>query len=119
MAKPKDIKLKIGFWHAARDIFVTSINKGQFPLALLGAILLLMVFKMPWEAIRDLLHGFMDKLERGSLAGWILWLLTSLGWVYVSKRSRKTHITEVRRVAKEKSVLHQELLGQDAPSSES
>lgn len=119
MAKPKDTKLKIGFWHAVRDIFVTSINKGQFPVALAGAIVLVMVTKMPWEAIRDLFQGVIDKLAHWDLLGWTLWLLTSAGWALISRRSRKTHVTEVRRVAQEKSDLHRKLLGPDAPSSES
>ena len=118
MPKPKDTNLKIGCWHALRDIFVTSINKGQFPLALGGAIILLAIGKMPWEAIRDLFQRVIEKLDHGDLVGWALWLLTSGAWAYISARTRKTHVAEVRRIGKEKSDLLHKLLGSDAPSSE-
>jgi len=118
MPKAKETQLKIGFWHAVRDIFVTSINKGQFPMAIAGAIVFVALAKMPWEAIRDVLQRVIDKLDQGGLLGWLLWILTAAAWAFISKRIRKTHVTEVRRIAKEKSDLHQKLLGSDAPSSE-
>lgn len=111
--------LKIGFWHAVRDIFVTSINKGQFPLAILGAIVLVALAKMPAEGLRDIGQSVVQKLEQGSLVGWALWLLTACAWAFIGRRSRRYHVAEVQRIGKEKSDLHRKLLGSDASSSES
>ena len=118
MAKTKETPLKIGFWHAVRDIAVTSINKGQFPLALIGAMLLVALVKMPWQAIQDVLLRVVEKLAHWDLIGWLLWLLTATAWVFIGRRSRKAHVSEMRRVAQEKSDLHQKLLGPNATSSE-
>ena len=74
------------------------------------------------RCVQDDLRFFLSRnrisRECSMLNGWLFWLLTATAWVFFGKRTRKTHVSEMRRVAQEKSVLHQKLLGPNAPSSE-
>src|SRR5687768_5813132 len=60
---------------ALRDVLIASINKGQFPFAMLGLVLLTLIVKMPSEDVSKLVFRLVDGVERASLLGYLLSLL--------------------------------------------
>lgn len=104
--------------HATRDIVVTAITKGQLLPLILGCIILLIVWKMPPDGIRELAISIIQKLENFYILGWFLWIVTAAGLLFVSKWRRLSYRNEIRRIGLEKSELQTKLLGNGAPSSE-
>lgn len=101
-----------------RDVLVTSIHKGQFPVALLGTAIIIFIYRLPPESLEKLSQGIVDKLDKGDLAGWLLFVTVSSAWAIVSRRSKQYYESEIARIGKQKSELQRKLLGNDAPSSE-
>lgn len=92
---------------ALRDVLIASINKGQFPFAILGLILLALIMKMPPEDVSRLVDG----VERGSLFGYLLSLLLLAGW-YVHARYQRVITQELERMAAERNMLQGKNLGE-------
>ena len=114
MAKPP---AKIGFWTMVRDVLVTSLNKGQFPPAILGMIVMLMILKMPAEDVSKLSFQLLAGLESRSLLGYALAVLGIGGWSIHARFQRRTYTAEVDRVSNEKTHLQKQQLGKAAKSS--
>lgn len=96
---------------AFRDIFVASINKGQFPLAILGLIVMSLIWKMPPEDVSKLVFRIVDGVERGALLGYLLALISIVGWYFHAKYQRRVISAELERVATERNVLQTKKLG--------
>ena len=112
-----DATNKIGFFHMIRDVLVASINKGQFLVALVGAIVFLFIWRIPAQDLTLLAREIGAGLQEWSVIGWLLFALVSLSWCVFAIRSRRIYRAEIRRVSAEKSDLQKKLLGTDAPSS--
>lgn len=107
---------KIGPSHAIRDIVIAAMNKGQLlPLGMLGVILLAL-YRMPAEDVSSLMFGLVDGTASG-LLGWIVAVLSLMGWYAHARFQRRTHADEMKRVGDEKKALHEQLLGDKAVSS--
>lgn len=106
----KQTQVKINFWAMIRDVLVASMTKGQFPLALFGMLLLVLIIKMPAtdasKLIFELLHLFADL----SIVGWVLSFVFLLGWIYTVKVLRRVHSDEMTRIADEKSKAQGKML---------
>jgi len=74
---------------AIRDVFIASINKGQFPFAIVGGIALLMVFRLPESEIVPLIHWMVDRLADNRLVGYALFVLSVAGWYIHAQRMRR------------------------------
>ncbi len=111
MAKGNNSKNnKIGFWGAIRDVSIASMNKGQFPLFIVAALIALMMFKMPAEDVSKLMFTLVGMYKSTHAVGWTLGIISSLGWFLGTKRLRRIHSAEVRRIAEEKKILQKQLL---------
>lgn len=100
-----------------RDVLVASLNKGQFLLALVGLIIIIIVARLPPEDLHAVIISVVDKLNAGDLLGWILFVCVSVAWAILSHRTRRIHENEIKRIGKEKSDLQKSLLGSGATSS--
>jgi hypothetical protein len=79
-----------GPWAKAfRDIFVASISKGQFPLAMVGLIVMSLIWRMPPEDVSRLVFRIVDGLERGALVGYLLALVAMTGWYVHARHCRR------------------------------
>ena len=67
---------------AVRDIVVASINKGQFLVAIVGIIFLVMVVKMPEKDVSKLAFEIVQDLKTLHLLGYALFIVT-LGFWYL------------------------------------
>lgn len=102
---------------SVRDIFVTSINRGQLPVLGLIVVTLLMIWKMPGDAVSALAEEVLHSLQNGDLWGYVLFVLTLGGWYSHAKRMRKMFSNEAERIGTEKSRLQEQLVGRNYKSS--
>lgn len=87
-----------GAWaNAFRDILVASINKGQFPLAILGLVAMSLIWRMPSEDVSKLVFRIVDGLERGMLLGYGLALVAFGGWYVHARYQRRLISVELSR----------------------
>lgn len=100
-----------------RDVLITSINKGQFPLAIFGLILLTVVGRMPQKDLSVFMFQVLDKLVRGYLLGYLLAGGLSVGWLAHAKWQRKSFVDEIDRMAGERDKSQQRGLGNKVVSS--
>lgn len=110
MAKPPGVK-KIGFWHMVRDVLIASLNKGQFLVALLGMMIMLMIVKMPAADVSRLMFEVVGKLESGYLAGYLLSIILGGGWFAHAKFQRRIIQNELNRIAEQRTELQRKQLG--------
>ena len=113
--KPQDV----GFFQMLRDVLVASINKGQFPIAILGMIILTMIARMPEQEVAKLVFVILERLTSGSLLGYILWLVTITGWAFHARYQRKIISDEMERLSQERTSLQKQQLGNSIKSSRS
>ena len=79
----------VGPSQAVRDVFIASINKGQFPFAIVGAIVLLLIFRLPANEIVPLIHWMVEKLSSIWYLGYFLFVCTVFAWYFHSQRIRR------------------------------
>lgn len=80
---------KVGMAQAIRDVFIASINKGQFPFAIVGAIVLVLVLRLPSEEIVPLLRWMVETLGAMYYLGYALFIVTVFGWYFHAQRIRR------------------------------
>lgn len=108
---------KVTLWHSLRDIFVASINKGQFPVAILGLVLCIYCLRVAPEVLTEHGREFIKALREGYLVGYVLFAGVTGVWYIHAKKLRRKHHDELNRIAKEKTDLQQKLLGPKVKSS--
>ena len=74
---------------AIRDVFITSINKGQFPFAVLGAIVLVLVWRIPEDEVVPLIKWMGHGLAGYSYVGYVLCVVAVFCWYYHAQLIRK------------------------------
>jgi hypothetical protein len=99
-------------WASAfRDIFVASINKGQFPFAILGLIAMSLIWRMPPQDVSKLVFRILGAVERGALLGYLLAFFAIAGWCIHAKYQRRVISAELDRVAAQRNELQTKNLG--------
>ena len=116
MAKTSPVP-KVGFFHFLRDVFVASINKGQFPLAILGLVLGIYCVRVPPDVLAEHGREFFMGLRDGFLVGYLLFFTTLGGWYVHAKSLRRKHHDELNRIATEETELQKKQLGSKIKSS--
>lgn len=111
MASKRTITLKINFWAALRDVMTHAMDKGQFPLAVVGALLALAIIKMPPEHSTTLLHRILDGLKTIHGASYALNAVLLAGWYFHAKWQRGSISIEMNRIGREKTQLQEKQTG--------
>ena len=101
----------MGPYHMLRDVFVASMNKGQFPIAALSLISIIVIIKMPSSDVARLVFRLLGMAEELRIAGWILFLVTAAGWYLHSKMLRRRCAIELERITSERNRLQGNRLG--------
>ena len=117
-SKTRVREVKIGLWTMVRDVLVASLNKGQFPVALIAAIIIVALWRMPREEVGRLAFEVVDRLVDLSLVGWVGCALLALAWRGHAHRQRKLMMAEVDRIARERTRLQEEVHGAPLKSSD-
>jgi hypothetical protein len=80
---------RVGFFECLRDVLIASLNKGQFPAALVAMIVLSMIWRMPPAALGKLGSRLFDIAEQKSLVGYGAAVLFLSGWFFHARYQRR------------------------------
>lgn len=116
-SRPKTSKESITLWQMVRDVLVASMNKGQFPVALVAIVVCLIIWKMPPQDVSRLAFDIVDGFKTWYLGGWILSPVVVFGWFFHSRWQRKFFTQEINRISAERNKW-QEKAGLPVRSSE-
>lgn len=108
----------IGFFHMLRDVLVASINKGQFPWAILAMIVISIIWKMPPQDVSEFAFRVLDSLERRVILGYAIACVLAVGWFLHSRYQRRIITGELNRVSTQRNQLQEQTLGNRIRSSE-
>lgn len=95
---------------AFRDVLVASLNKGQFPIAVVLVIFIIIFWRLPATDLKSILEDFLNRFESNYIFGWVLFVITLLGWYFHNRYVRKVHLNEINRILQEKQDLQGLLL---------
>jgi len=94
-----------------RDVFVASIDKGQFPIAAVSVICLAMIIKMPDQEVARLVYRLLDEARSFCSLGWDLSMVIAAGGYRHSQSLRRHCAAELARVTSERNNLQKQALG--------
>jgi hypothetical protein len=104
-------------WGMIRDIFIASLNKGQFPIAVFGIVLIILVAKLPSSDASKLLFELVQLFKEMHLLGWLLSFVFLILWYLNARKLRKFHTFEITRISQEKKELQETLIGKKLQTS--
>src|SRR5438309_114520 len=117
MAKPgKTNKLrglstsKINIWTMVNNVLLASLAKGQFLTTLAFITFIAIILKMPQADVARLAFAILADLEKGSLLGYVLTPVVTVGWFLHAKRQRQRFAEELRRMAQRRDELQERVL---------
>jgi hypothetical protein len=116
--KKKGKGQSIGFWQMLNNVLIASLNKGQFPLAILGCMTMMVLWKMPPADISTLVFRIVDGLEHHWLTGYLLFVAAIGCWFAHARWQRRVITREMGRVGDQRTKLQEKLLGSKLSSSE-
>ena len=116
-AEPRGIA-RVGAFQMMRDVLIASINKGQFPVAFLGFIIMVVILKMPGQDVSTLVFRLLDASERKWAIGYVTAVLLALCWYFHASYQRKFFTREMQRLSRERTALQERMLGKQIRSSE-
>src|SRR5215469_15558390 len=91
------------FFQMLRDVLVASLNRGQFPMAVMGLIVVIAVCRMPAPDLSRLVFRLVDAAEAREYGGYVLAVAIALAWALHSKRQRREIAAEIRRLSEQRS----------------
>jgi len=100
-----------------RDVLIASMNKGQFPLALFGMILIVLIIRMPPQDVSALAFRIVEDLKAGYLAGYAVSAGAFGGWFVHARIQRRVIADELERIARLRTELQKRELGSRVKSS--
>lgn len=98
---------RVGFSQMLRDVLVASLNRGQFPVALMGLILVIALVRISPADLSRLIFRILDVAEAHQYGGWALSVVISLAWTHQSKRQRREITAEMGRLSEQRNWLQQ------------
>lgn len=85
-------------WDFLTNFLIASMNKGQFPLAIIALVFVFMVWRMPPEDVSKLVFQIFDEIKAGRLLGYIFSALALGGWYVHTKWQRRIINEEMERL---------------------
>jgi hypothetical protein len=119
MAKEKNSKTTVNFWAFLQNVAIHSMNKGQFPLACVAAIILLLIYKLPPQDAARLVDRILNNLTSAKGFAYVLCTFLAGGWAFHARWQRRTISAEMDRIGREKSQLQEQTIGDKLSHSKS
>jgi hypothetical protein len=94
---------KLGYAQMLRDVFVASINRGQFLLAVVGGLAALVIVKMPGEDVSRLVFRLVESIESGKILGYVLAMVLAIGWFWHARWQRRMITEEMHRIGQQRT----------------
>lgn len=110
--RESSVKKRMNLWQFLRDVLVASINKGQFPLAVVALIVCLLILKMPPDDVSKLVFQIFDNIKNFKLAGYLWGIIATIGWFIHIRIQRNVLNNEIMRVSDEKTTLQKMGIGE-------
>jgi hypothetical protein len=101
----------------SQDVFVASINKGQFLIALIGFIVAIVILKMPPTDVSRVVLRMVDLVESARILGFVAAAALAVGWFWHARWQRRVLARELRRLSRLRTELQKQLLGRSVKSS--
>jgi hypothetical protein len=111
-------RTKVGFWEFLRDVLIASVDKGQFPAALIAMVVLSVIWRMSPTEVSKLMFRLLDVAEEERLVGYVVSVVSLLGWFFHVRYQRKLIAQEMQRISDERNQLQMRELGKRVRSSE-
>ncbi|GGA28786.1 hypothetical protein [Dyella nitratireducens] len=111
------IDRRVTWAQAFRDIFVAALNKGQLLPVTMSFGLLIWLWRMDASALPGVWYDFRALLLRHEIVGYVLWIVTLLGWIAHARFVKGTTDAESGRIGKEKTSLQEKLAARSFSSS--
>lgn len=105
------------FFQMLRDVLVASLNRGQFPVAIMGLIVVITICRMPPADLSRLMFRLLDAAEAHEYGGYVLSLMITIGWAIHGRRQRREIAAEIRRLSEQRNRLQQMTLDIQIKSS--
>lgn len=86
-------------------------------MAIIAAIVIIVLLKMPSEDVSRLAFSALDFLVENYLTGWGVGMFGVLGWYFHVRHIRKQASLEYQRIGREKKQLQEQLTNKRLPSS--
>ena len=109
---------KVSLFEFLRDVLIASMNKGQFPAALIAMFMLSMIWRMPPADVSKLVFRLLGLAEEKCLVGYVASVLFLFGWFLHARYQRRLITREMQRVSRERNQLQARELGKKLKSSE-
>ena len=81
--------VKVSLFEFLRDVLIASIEKGQFPAALIAIIALSMIWRMPPADIGKLVFRLLDVAQEAGLMGYVASVLCLFSWFRHARYQRR------------------------------
>lgn len=94
---------KIGLAQMLRDVFVASIEKGQFVPAIVGGLSALVILKMPGEDVSRLVFRLIESIESARILGYVFAAALATGWFWHARWQRRVIMEEMRRIGQQRT----------------
>lgn len=99
----KNVNVHYNFWGMLAHIGLRMVDRGQAIFFLLFILILAMILKMPGDNVVKIWYDVLDGLANFSLAGYLLFTLTTGGWFFHARWQRRIIGREMHRIGREKS----------------
>lgn len=109
---------RIGFWTMVRDVLIYSMDKGVTHLIIFGALLVIILLKMPSEYFPALIDRIIKNVAHRYFLGYILWIISVGGWYLNVRFVLRYKNEEIDRLSEERNQYQQKFIGK-MESSES
>lgn len=118
MKQQRNQKKSINFWQMWKDVLIASLSKGQFPVALIGLIILVIIIKMPNEDISKLVFKIIDDIKTNVILSFFISPFLVIGWFFHVRWQRKMYRDEIQRISDARNDIQKHLIGPKMTSSE-
>ena len=105
-------------WDVLRDVLLACTNKGQLPLIMGGVLLAIPLLRMPAQDASRFMFEFLSDIREARIVGYVLFVLTLVGWYLHARLQRRTIHDEIQRISRERSRLQQRELPGEIESSD-
>lgn len=105
--RSKGQNAKLNFWAMMSNVLVTSLSKGQFPIACLFFLFVIMLLKMPAADVTRLALGILTDLGNFKLGGYVISMVFLGGWFAHTRWQRRSYEKELKRVTEERNQLQE------------
>lgn len=102
---------KIGFWTMVRDVLIYSMDKGVTHLIIIGALLVILLLKVPPEYIPDLIDRIVKNLANKYFLGYTLWIVSVGGWYLNVRFVLRYKNEEIDRLSAQRNLYQQKCIG--------